>query len=85
MRQGWGRYFNPSRGVATNGILRKVREKMGEIVGGSFHFSIVAGLLTPSRASSLPQGTTPSLRHAIKCGSELARDEVGTGADFRAG
>ena len=80
MRQGWGRYFNPSRGAATNGILRKVQEMAGNRCR---NFLQVAGwwcslgpLREQARSHSRPRY---SGKNAIKCGSGFAREGARSG------
>ena len=53
MRQGWGRYFNPSRGAATNGILCKVREWLAIVVGTFYRLQgggVLSGLFASKPA-----------------------------------
>jgi len=81
MRQGRGRYFNPSRGAATNGILCKVRGMTGRFVGFMQGNSLEVTVRTSSLASQLPQILAvcmQSVQHIGHCGSWLASDRAGS-------
>ena len=83
MRQGWGRYFNPSRGAATNGILCKVREMAGNRCR---NFLQVSGwwcsfgpLREQARSHSIGGGLAIFVTHQDPCGSGLARESARSG------
>jgi hypothetical protein len=55
--EGWGRYFNAWRGVATNGFLRLREEMKGGIVGVLCGLKVCSGLSGLFASKPAPTGS----------------------------